>query len=41
MLMQQSQEKPLKQANRVVNDVNLLANQCHYGYKAAYINGLC
>ena len=41
MLIQQSLDKPLKQASCVVHDVNLLANQCRYGYKDAYINGLC
>ena len=35
MLIQQSQDKPLKQANCVVNDVNFLVDQCSYGYKAA------
>ena len=41
MLIQKRQDKPLKQANCVVNDVKPLANQCRYGYMAAYFNGLC
>ena len=35
MLTQQSQDKPLKQASCVVNDVNFLEDHCSYGYKAA------
>ena len=41
MLIQQCLDKPLKQASCVVLDVNLLANQRRYGYKAAYIKALC
>ena len=41
MLIQQSLEKPRKQASCVALDVNLLANQCRYGYKAAYIKKIC
>ena len=41
MLIQRSQDKPLKQAYCVVNDVKLLANQYRNGYMAAYFNGLC
>ena len=35
MLIQQSLDKPLKQASYVVNDVNFLVDKCSYGCKAA------
>ena len=41
MLIPQSQDKELKLVSCLAHDVNLLANQCRYWYKAAYINGLC
>ena len=41
MLIPQIQDKPVQLLSCLAHDVNLLANQCRYGYKAAYINRLC